>query len=146
MTPIERNELRERLLAMAERAPAKPNTMRGTARAEDWCGLHNQPRHGTECRECFDSLARHALANCAGSTLPTAEIVDALKLARAELRAHLDFPNLPLLDAERIRLVIGAADRALNEPPRESLPPLAYGDMVQQGVSPLPPDDYRERR
>ena len=62
MTPTERNELRERLLRMAER-----ERIEGGGRTR--CAVHGEITDDGECRRCFDALAHVALANCAGSTL-----------------------------------------------------------------------------
>jgi hypothetical protein len=42
--------------------------------------------------------------------------------------------------------LLRAASAPAEGTPAGDLPSTAYGDMASQGVSPLPPDDYRERR
>ena len=63
MTADQRNDLRERVMQMAERAN-DPKAEGGS-----WCAVHDTPRAVFECRECFDALAAIAIAATGGSTL-----------------------------------------------------------------------------
>ena len=69
MTATERNEIRDRLLRMAER-----ERIEGSGHTR--CAVHGEITDGTECRSCFDVLAKVALTQCAGSTLLEHEKVE----------------------------------------------------------------------